>query len=230
MNDLLRPLLQNTITALVGLTAIIAFAFFKEYLRFRTKMLQIEKGLKVSDDSSEETKAETEHGEIEPKLDDPKHVVNSNFRLLEKYYDQTLAEYRLNSRATVLIACLGFLAILIGVGIAYGGGIAVGVVSGAAGVLAEAATAMFFKQNQERIKQVQEYHKKLVSTQYLLTAVSLAESLQGRLREDEVKRIILNLLYLSNELHGSKSPHLISQSLQDANDEKAVAVVSGQAS
>ncbi len=70
---------------------------------------------------------------------------------------------------------------------------------------------MFFKQNQEQIKQVQEYHKKLVSTQYLLTAISLADSLQGSLREDEVKRIILNLLYLSNELHGSKSPHLLGQ-------------------
>ena len=43
---------------------------------------------------------------------------------------------------------------------------------------------------------VQEYHKKLVNTQYLLTAISLAKGLQGRLREDEVIRIILNLLYL----------------------------------
>jgi hypothetical protein len=46
----------------------------------------------------------------------------------------------------------GFVAILIGIGIAYSGVIAIGVVSIAAGVLAEAATVMFFRQNQEQIK------------------------------------------------------------------------------
>ena len=38
----------------------------------------------------------------------------------------------------------------------------------------------------------------------------LAKKLDGSWRGTEIRRIILNLLYLSNELHGSKSPHLIS--------------------
>ena len=214
-SDLLKFAFQNTLTVVATLTAIFAFMFFKEYLRFRIRTQQIAKGTEVAEDRAEEgvdTEADNKiPGPSDQRLDDPKHVVNSNFQLLERYYDQTLVEYRLNSRTTVVIASLGFVAILIGIGIAYAGTIAIGVVSGAAGVLAEAATVMFFKQNQEQVKQVQEYHKKLVSTQYLLTAISLADSLQGRLREDEVKRIILNLLYLSNELHGSKSPHLLSQ-------------------
>jgi hypothetical protein len=213
-SELLKLIFQNTITATAVLVAIFAFMFFKEYLRFRIRTQQIAKGIKIAEDAVDEASehaTNNEPGASNQRLDDPKHVVNSNFQLLERYYDQTLVEYRLNSRTTVVIASLGFVAILIGIGIAYAGTIAVGVVSGAAGVLAEAATVMFFKQNQEQIKQVQEYHKKLVSTQYLLTAISLADSLQGRLREDEVKRIILNLLYLSNELHGSKSPHLLGQ-------------------
>lgn len=213
-SELLKLIFQNTITATAVLTAFFAFMFFKEYLRFRIRTQQIAKGIKIAEGDTEETTKDADNNNPDTsnrRLDDPKHVVNSNFQLLERYYDQTLVEYRLNSRTTVVIASLGFVAILVGIGIAYSGTIAVGVVSGAAGVLAEAATVMFFRQNQEQIKQVQEYHKKLVSTQYLLTAISLADSLQGRQREDEVKRIILNLLYLSNELHGSKSPHLLGQ-------------------
>jgi hypothetical protein len=212
-SDFIKSIFQNTLTGLAALTAIVAFMFFKEYLGFKLKMQRLAKGLGDSEESAKDQEAPSPKPSPIPdrSFDDPKNVVNSNFQLLERYYNQTLAEYRLNSRATVAIAMLGFLAILIGIGIAYSGTIAVGVVSSAAGVLAEAATVMFFKQNQEQIKQVQEYHKKLVSTQYLLTAVSLADSLDGNSRETEVKRIILNLLYLSNELHGSKSPHLISE-------------------
>jgi hypothetical protein len=215
-SDLVKFVFQNTVLAILIVTSLLAFSFFREYLRFRIRTQQIAMGTRVAEDEAEEADTETDNkvpGPSDQKLDDPKHVVNSNFKLLERYYDQTLVEYRLNFRTTAVIASLGFVAILIGIGIAYSGTIAVGVVSGAAGVVAEAATILFFRQNQEQVKQVQEYHKKLVSTQYLLTAISLADSLQGQLREDEVKRIILNLLYLSNELHGSKSAHLLSQSV-----------------
>lgn len=140
---------------------------------------------------------------------DPKHIVNINFKLLEKYYDQTLGDYRLNSRATVVVACTGFGVILLGVGLALAQFTAVGIVSTIAGLVSEAGTLLFFRQNYIQMKQVEEYHRKLVSTQYLLTAVSLAEGLGDTSRESEIKRIITNLLYLSNELHGSASPHLI---------------------
>lgn len=139
----------------------------------------------------------------------PLDVVSGNFRLLEKYYDQTLGEYKINSRATVTIASLGFVVIIVGAGFAMAGYTTVGVVSSIAGLIAEAATVLFFKQNQLQIEQVREYHRKLVSTQYLLTAVSLAGTLSTEVRERESQRVITNLLYLSNELHGSPSPHLV---------------------
>jgi hypothetical protein len=208
MFDLLKPVFQSALTGFAALAILFAFMFFKEYLSFRLRMKKLEThGIDDEAEQSSDTPEQTDPG-TGRFLDDPKHVVSSNFQLLEKYYEQTLAEYRLNSRATLAIAMAGFVAILIGIGIAYSGVVAIGLVSTAAGVLAEAATVLFFRQNREQIRQVQEYHKKLVSTQYLLTAVSLADSLDGSGRVDEVRRIILNLLYLSNELHGSRSPHL----------------------
>jgi hypothetical protein len=215
ISDLLKPVFQNALYGFTAVALIFAFQFFREFLRFKLRMRRLEAGLTPDETDSAQVLGHNEKTtQDNGQLDDPKNVVNANFQLLEKYYDQTLTEYRLNSRATIVIAMLGFVAILIGIGIAYSGVIAIGVVSTAAGVLAEAATIMFFRQNQEQIKQVQEYHRKLVSTQYLLTAVSLAESLEGGTSVEEIRRIILNLLYLSNELHGSKSPHLLPETIK----------------
>jgi hypothetical protein len=140
-----------------------------------------------------------------------KSVVDFNLRLLDRYYEDTLGEYKLNSRASIIIASVGFVVILIGVGLALSNFVAVGTVTGLAGLVGEAATIMFFKQNELYAKQVQDYHKKLVSTQYLSTAISLAENLGNSTRDTEIKRLITNLLYLANELHGSRSPHLIGE-------------------
>jgi hypothetical protein len=75
-------------------------------------------------------------------------------------------------------------------------------------MIAEAATVLFFNQLREQARQVQDYHKKLVSTQYLTTSISLTRDLHGDRHDLEIIRIINNLLFLSNELHGSKSDHL----------------------
>lgn len=96
---------------------------------------------------------------------DTQTVINFDFALLERYYEDTLGEYKLNSRASVLVAALGFVVILIGVGLALSNFTAVGTVTGLAGVISEAATVMFFRQNNVYARQVAEYHKKLVGTQ-----------------------------------------------------------------
>ena len=142
-------------------------------------------------------------------------IVDTNFEILEKYYEQTLGENRLLSRSAIGVALLGFFVILIGVSLAFSGYTSVGVVSSVAGLLAEAATLMFFNQLREQVRQVQDYHKKLVSTQYLMTSIALARNLTGERHETEVVKIINNLLFLSNELHGSKSDHLFSPAQLD---------------
>ncbi len=92
-SELLKLVFQNTITATAVLTAAFAFVFFKEYLRFRIRTQQITKGIKLDDGGADEITKEADNDVLGPsnqRLDDPKHVVNSNFQLLERYYDQTL--------------------------------------------------------------------------------------------------------------------------------------------
>jgi hypothetical protein len=146
---------------------------------------------------------------------DPTSVVLDNFDILGKYYEQTLDENRLLSRSAIGVALFGFLIIIIGVGLAFSGFVSVGLVSSVAGLLAEAGTVLFFNQLREQVRQVQEYHRKLVSTQYLMTSISLSEKLSAERRETEISKIISNLLFLSNELHGSKSDHLFPPATVD---------------
>jgi hypothetical protein len=152
-----------------------------------------------------------------------RNVVDTNFNILEKYYDQTLAENRLLSRAAVGVSLLGFFVILVGVSLAFSGYTSVGVVSSVAGLLAEAATLMFFNQLREQVRQVQDYHKKLVSTQYLMTSIAMTDNLGSGRHDVEIVRIINNLLFLSNELHGSKSDHLFDRTnlLADPSNQRA---------
>ena len=138
-------------------------------------------------------------------------IVYNNFGILEKYYNQTFAENRLLSRAAIGVAILGFFVILIGVGLAFAGYTSIGIVSALSGMLAEAATVLFFNQLREQARQVQDYHKKLVSTQYLMSSIALTKDLNGDRHDLEISRIINNLLFLSNELHGSKSDHLFDR-------------------
>src|SRR5271166_4543876 len=138
-------------------------------------------------------------------------IVYNNFDILEKYYNQTLAENRLLSRVAIGVALLGFFVILIGVGLAFAGYTSIGIVSALSGMLAEAATVLFFNQLREQARQVQDYHKKLVSTQYLMSSIALTKDLNGDRHDLEISRIINNLLFLSNELHGSKSDHLFDR-------------------
>jgi hypothetical protein len=207
MSDSLLKFLASTQSPLViaAFATLVALAFMRQYVDILIKLRQARR--KEPNSPEEITTSLTESAPRS--FDDPKKVVDFNFRLLEKYYDQTLAEYLLNSRATIVIACIGFVVILIGVAFVFSGIVGVGVLSSIAGLIAEGATVLFFKQNQAQVKQVEEYHRKLVSTQYLLTAISLTENLDGPTRQNEVKRIILNLLYLSNTLHGAQSSHLI---------------------
>ena len=146
--------------------------------------------------------------QIESTYDDPKKVVNSNFRILEKYYDITLIEYRFNSRAAISMAILGFMVVVVGAGLAMSGIVTVGILTSITGIIGEAGTVLFFRQLESRSKEIMEYHKKLVSTQYLLTAISIAEGLSDESRERESRRIVGNLLFLSNQLHDSSSSHL----------------------
>jgi hypothetical protein len=208
---------RSAIIIAAGLLIIIAPFFLRvvqEFLRTRVQLKEIER--KSEDHRAALIERGEQHLSHDPTISTPdryiaaRNVVDTNFALLEEYYEQTLGENRLLSRAAVGVALLGFFVILIGVSLAFAGYTSVGVVSSVAGLLAEAATLMFFNQLREQVRQVQDYHKKLISTQYLMTAIALTENL-GEFQEFEISRILSNLLFLSNELHGAKSDHLFDR-------------------
>ena len=202
MNSILDQLSKsNSPTILILVGGGLFIFFFREYINAVVKLRQ----LRVKNPRPKETVAEHRPGVPAP---EPTAVVDSNFRLLERYYEQHIVEYKVISRATLVIAILGFIVIMIGVFFTLADKVSVGIITSLAGVVAEAASALFFRQNKVLIDQVQEYHKKLVSTQYLLTSISLAEKLPDAQRTRQTEQIIQNLLFLSNTLHGAPSDHL----------------------
>jgi hypothetical protein len=179
----------------------------QEVLKARVQLREIE-----ARNERERMRAGSRNPEISRSPQAPaSSIVNTNFDILEKYYDQTLAENRLLSRSAIGVALLGFFIIVIGVGLAFVGYTSIGIVSAVSGMIAEAATVLFFNQLREQVRQVQDYHKKLVSTQYLMTSIALTKDLNGDRHDLEIIRIINNLLFLSNELHGSNSSHLFDR-------------------
>ena len=184
-------------------------AFLREFYKYSIRLHEIRKEASTQLEASERDESSNgEQPQVAPRR--PQDVASSNFRILESYYGQHLVEYKLMSRATLAIALLGFVVVIIGVFLALKGTTSVGIVTGLAGTISEAAAVLFFQQNKITIEQIRDYHKKLVSTQYLMLATSLTSSLPPEAAQMEVRKIIGNLLYLSNELHGAGSSHLFS--------------------
>ena len=157
------------------------------------------------------TAGRVSEGNTAPPFVPASSIVYKNFDILEEYYNQTVAENRLLSRAAIGVAVLGFFVILIGAALGFEGYTSIGFVSAVSGMLAEAAAVLFFNQLRQQARHVQEYHKTLMSTQYLMTSIALTKDLNGDRHDLEISRIINNLLFLCNELHGSKSDHLFDR-------------------
>ena len=122
---------------------------------------------------------------------------------MNTYYTENLSQARTSSLASIAIAVIGFVVIVAGILIAFIGNQALlGTVSSAAGVVSQAAAALFFRQNRVFQDQMQDSLKKLVSTQYLMTSVALSKELEGEQRGLEIFRINEHLRELMNSLHG----------------------------
>ncbi|MCX7921636.1 MAG: hypothetical protein N3B21_06435 [Clostridia bacterium] len=129
--------------------------------------------------------------------------ISTNLSMLQNYYGEVLREFQASWRACIVVAIIGFIMILIGIGLLYSQKLqTIGIISGVAGVIAEAFTILFFRHNQSIQEHIEEDHKKLVSTQYLNIAISLANELKPELKEKEISNIIDKLLCLSSGLHG----------------------------
>lgn len=75
--------------------------------------------------------------------------------------------------------------------------------AGAAGVVSQAAAALFSRQTQASQAQMQDSLKKLVSTQYLMTSIALTRGLPEDVRPQEVGEINQHLRRLMDVLHSA---------------------------
>jgi hypothetical protein len=123
-------------------------------------------------------------------LDNLEDLLIQNFKTLNSFYSENLSQYRTSSLASISIAILGFVVIISGVMIAIiGHQVTIGAVSSAAGIVSEGAAMLFFKQNQTFQTQMEGSLKKLVSSQYLMTAIALAREMGGPQKDTEIQQI-----------------------------------------
>jgi hypothetical protein len=136
-------------------------------------------------------------------IDNLAELLVQNFRTLNSFYSENLAQYRTSSLASIAIAILGFVVIIAGLFLAFfGQQVAVGTVSAAAGVISEAGALLFFRQNQAFRGQMESSLKTLVSAQYLMTSIALARDMDGESKHAEIQLINAHLRQLMNVLHG----------------------------
>lgn len=199
-----------TILILIGMFLLVILS--KEILKYKIKMKELHmKHKSTVSEKDDDTKTVIKGNNNIITLTDSSNLVDFNFKVLERYYEESLVEYKIMSRSSLIISIIGFIVIIIGVFLAYANLTTASVITSISGLVTEAASMLFFKQNKLIADQIKEYHKKLVSTQYLLTSISLSKELPESNSIASKEYIIQNLLYLSNELHDAKSIHLFNE-------------------
>ena len=135
-------------------------------------------------------------------VDDLSGLLVQNFRVLNTYYSENLSQSRTSARASISIAVLGFVAIVAGamIGLVFKQSL-LGSLSALSGVICQAASVLFFRQQTAFQAQMKDSLKKLVSTQYLMTSIALARELPESFKIDEVHRINRHLRELMSWLH-----------------------------
>ncbi len=129
---------------------------------------------------------------------DSKNVASSNMKLIVKFYEQNLLQHRMTFISTLIIASLGFIAILVGLLLIfsqkYTGDRNIAYMTTAGGLIAELISALFFTQNRQVMKQLRENHQDLQKGLDIENAISLAENLPEEDKNIEMKKIIDLLL------------------------------------
>ncbi len=114
-------------------------------------------------------------------VDNLSSLLIQNFKVLNTYYSENLRQARTSTLASISISVVGFVVIIGGIGIAFTvKEPLIGTVASAAGVVSQAAAALFFRQNRVFLEQMRDSLGKLVSTQYLMTSVALRSATQAR--------------------------------------------------
>jgi hypothetical protein len=179
-------LLMSTLSVVVLILTIILLRYYKKEIR------------------EIQAKESRFHINLQPdSISNLSNLLIQNFITLNSYYSEHLSQYSRSALASIIIAVIGFMVIIAGILAAViGNQVTLGTVSSSAGIIAEAAAFLFFRQTHSFQVQVQDSLKKLVSTQYLMTSISIAKELDEEKKALEVGRINDHLRSLMNILHG----------------------------
>jgi hypothetical protein len=145
--------------------------------------------------------------EVPKDIDNLSNLLIQNYRILNSFYAENLSQYRTTSITGIAISLLGFVVIIAGMLIALiTDKTGLGAVSSAAGIVAQAAAMLFYRQNKAFQSQMLNSLNKLVSSQYLMTSIALARDLDEEAKRNEVLKINGHLRSLIDLLHGERGP------------------------
>ncbi len=194
MSDIVFRFLETSsaIFSTIVIMVVAAVASLKVYLQYKER---------IAAKAASEIEFRTVQGPSS--LDNLSELLIKNFQILNSFYSENLAQYRASSNASIAIAVLGFIVIISGILIAVlTKEVTLGSISSAAGIIIEAASMLFFKQNKIFQGRMQSSLNTLVSSQYLMTSIALTRDLDGEAKAKEIVQINEHLRALMNWLHG----------------------------
>ena len=118
-------------------------------------------------------------------------AVRSNLSQLELNVDKARAESSQFFKLTLVFACLGFLIVLVGVGLLLANQVAAGIVSTVAALIPEVTAALFFRKDKELRVTIERYHQYVLDSQRLLTMIDVAETVKEQIERDKLKKEIV---------------------------------------
>jgi hypothetical protein len=193
----MSPFEPKDLIAILGVGAATIFSLLTIVLQYRQALLKEQR----SQDAVVQATVASEA------VDNLSSLLVQNFKVLNTYYSENLRQARTSTLASISISVVGFVVIIGGIAIAF---IAketlIGTVSSAAGVVSQAAAALFFRQNRVFLEQMRDSLGKLVSTQYLMTSVALAKELSPEVKDEEVRQINGHLRRLMDTFHANLVP------------------------
>ncbi len=106
-------------------------------------------------------------------------------------YDDTLHQARWNFRVSVVVAVIGIIVIFCGIGLSFGGMLAIGVSGTVAGIITEAIGILFFKRADRANERLDHYHKELLELRQFENLLAACDELSGVRKQATCKKRIV---------------------------------------
>jgi CheY-like chemotaxis protein len=106
-------------------------------------------------------------------------------------YEDARQQARVNYWASVSVSIVGIITIFVGIGLAMGDVLAVGILSAVAGVIAEAVSLLFFKRADTANERMDKYHNELLETRQFDNLLAACDELVSSERQELCKEKVI---------------------------------------